>query len=402
MTDAHTPAVLRHGPLTADMVPLLKAGSSVLVAVAGYWPYQNRGPFVFSRLDSDLVMLTEKPGESFFHGRFTYIGERDADGWITAPEGGWTENPVPGMRVDVRERSGRTGVVQSDDLVWANRSGTRPQREIIAFRLSDQPVPPEGVTASGDGWKGPGEKPHDYFPDLVAMGDCLICGHTYEAHRKPVENSPIPALGGTEAAPLDDPWAELERLAKAATRHLAGHDLKSDDYGRMIWGQSKKDGPAHVMDIRGWGYLTGRGTGALGLSYDDAIAAQKAVQAYAVAAWNAVPKLIEAARQGPAGYEPKANEPKPSDPTPVRGLEPNCQLCGGKIEGWICQTCEADFEEVDGRLVLKSEADADVSALQGEVERLRAALTKIAALDARPHAPSAPFDFARQALGEQQ
>lgn len=31
-------------------------------------------------------------------------------------------------------------------------------------------------------WKGPGESPHNYSPDHEAMGDCRICGHTYEAH----------------------------------------------------------------------------------------------------------------------------------------------------------------------------------------------------------------------------
>lgn len=40
----------------------------------------------------------------------------------------------------------------------------------------------------------------------------------------------------------------------------------------------------------------------------------------------------------------------------ARGAGPHCQLCGGKVEGWTCQTCEASFEEVDGLLVLKSEA----------------------------------------------
>jgi hypothetical protein len=89
----------------------------------------------------------------------------------------------------------------------------------------------------------------------------------------------------------------LEELAKAATAHLAGHDLKASTHGRMIFGQSKKGGDAHVLDIRGWGYLTGGGGGALGLSEEQAIKAQKAVEAYAVAAWNAVPELIALARR---------------------------------------------------------------------------------------------------------
>lgn len=34
-------------------------------------------------------------------------------------------------------------------------------------------------------WNGPGEMPHEYSPDYMAMGDCHICGHTYEAHFEP-------------------------------------------------------------------------------------------------------------------------------------------------------------------------------------------------------------------------
>lgn len=36
-------------------------------------------------------------------------------------------------------------------------------------------------------WEGPGSEEHEYSPDYQAMGDCRVCGHTYEAH------SPAPA-----------------------------------------------------------------------------------------------------------------------------------------------------------------------------------------------------------------
>lgn len=45
-----------------------------------------------------------------------------------------------------------------------------------------------------------------------------------------------------------------------------------------------------------------------------------------------------------------------SAPEARDGEQPHCQLCGGTVEGWFCQTCEASFEEVDGLLVIKSEA----------------------------------------------
>lgn len=40
------------------------------------------------------------------------------------------------------------------------------------------------VSAKDKEWSGPGTQPHDYFPDIQAMGDCSVCGHTYQAHLK--------------------------------------------------------------------------------------------------------------------------------------------------------------------------------------------------------------------------
>lgn len=42
--------------------------------------------------------------------------------------------------------------------------------------------------------------------------------------------------------------------------------------------------------------------------------------------------------------------------TAGEAVAPHCQLCGGRVEGWFCQTCEAEFHEEGGLLVLKSEA----------------------------------------------
>lgn len=33
-------------------------------------------------------------------------------------------------------------------------------------------------------WEGPGETPHNYFPDMMAMGDCIVCGHVAQAHKE--------------------------------------------------------------------------------------------------------------------------------------------------------------------------------------------------------------------------
>jgi hypothetical protein len=56
---------------------------------------------------------------------------------------------------------------------------------------------------------------------------------------------------------------------------------------------SLKGGDAKVCDIRGWGYLTGKGHGALGLPEAEAIAIQEANARLIAAA----PELFEALRQ---------------------------------------------------------------------------------------------------------
>ena len=80
---------------------------------------------------------------------------------------------------------------------------------------------------------------------------------------------------------------ELERLLAEATKHfklpfvadLATMKIFDAEY-RM------------VADIRGWGYLTGKGDGALGLSEDEGIAAQRELITGIVAAVNALPELV--------------------------------------------------------------------------------------------------------------
>ena len=86
--------------------------------------------------------------------------------------------------------------------------------------------------------------------------------------------------------------AELMRLQSEAVKYLASPNLKAEPYGVQVWGECLKGGDSHVFDVRGWGELTGRGSHAQGLSEEDGIAAQRARQAYLVAAWNAVPALL--------------------------------------------------------------------------------------------------------------
>ena len=63
----------------------------------------------------------------------------------------------------------------------------------------------------------------------------------------------------------------IDELTLAVATSLA--PLRYDRAG-YIWGQSEKGGVTVIANIRGWGYLTGQGHGALGMNEATAIARQ--------------------------------------------------------------------------------------------------------------------------------
>ena len=100
-------------------------------------------------------------------------------------------------------------------------------------------------------WNGPGEKPHAYSPDYMAMGDCRICGHTREAYdTKPdarAENAPCPAEGfGVPCGPdchrlhqevpekKPDARAEVLKEAAAMIRHKYRMSAMGDEAAAAI------------------------------------------------------------------------------------------------------------------------------------------------------------------------
>jgi hypothetical protein len=69
--------------------------------------------------------------------------------------------------------------------------------------------------------------------------------------------------------------------------------FSTDDYGSKIYGTSDRDGGATiVLDIRGWGYLTGRGHGALGLGETEAMAEQVAFARHVAAVLNEAERAL--------------------------------------------------------------------------------------------------------------
>ncbi len=75
--------------------------------------------------------------------------------------------------------------------------------------------------------------------------------------------------------------SELRRLAEAA----GGETWTPSPSGRLVNATNAKiGGETPICEIRGWGYLTGKGHGSLGLSEAEAIAVQRTLAAYIAAA----------------------------------------------------------------------------------------------------------------------
>ena len=89
----------------------------------------------------------------------------------------------------------------------------------------------------------------------------------------------------------------LRKVAEAATK-----GPWTSDEGRGVWCDNAKiGGQTKIFDIRGWGYFTGQGHGALGLSEEAGIAQQVANGNY-ISAFNPAVALkllaeLEAARE---------------------------------------------------------------------------------------------------------
>jgi len=66
------------------------------------------------------------------------------------------------------------------------------------------------------------------------------------------------------------------------------------DNAGYIWADSLKGGRTHMIDVRGWGYLTGRGTGALDLDTKDAERIQDELGALLCAAPDLLAMLQQA------------------------------------------------------------------------------------------------------------
>jgi len=125
---------LKHGPVTADILPLLTRQS--MLSLAG-----EVEPYIGRSMNSPEYILTGDLGDELRCTNFIYIGERDEDGWIAVPEGGWTKNPAPRQMVIGRYADGWThGDFAPSEIVF-------PDPQILAFRLTpDAASPAHGIS----------------------------------------------------------------------------------------------------------------------------------------------------------------------------------------------------------------------------------------------------------------
>jgi len=135
---------LVHGPLIDQRLRSLTPKASILL-------HETLGLCEFVGSDGEstvIVSFKDRPQttEVWAPSRFEYIGEGDEDGWITAPVGGWFDNPAPGQIVDTRNRNGVEDFNdRSSDWDWPQDPDTC-MHDIVAFRISSLDVPKPGHT----------------------------------------------------------------------------------------------------------------------------------------------------------------------------------------------------------------------------------------------------------------
>lgn len=297
MTSENT---LKAGPLAGQDLSLLKAGTSVLVL-------DGCAVGVVASMDGRAVSVTLPFGyitSLLAVERLTHIGERDADGWIVAPEGGWAENPVPGCGGYVRFYDGGGGEIH-DHTRWP---------DVVAFRLvtpeaahgsrpaQEPSVPTVQAEGAGVGWR-----PIETAPDRPCMAVVAIITP---------ETADRAAMGRGRDERFELAWWDGREWLESGTAHAFAE--------RMYGGDGKGWMPTH------WQRIVAPNATSTAEEVDDRWAemerlaeearlseglkshrtAMRHFRAYANPA--AVLELIDAARAGSVGISRQGNETQPS------------------------------------------------------------------------------------------
>ena len=135
-------------PLSEADVSLLQPGDWLLCEFGEDRFGVTRSAFQFSHTTIGNVVHGVDGRTCVNIGRCVFLGRPDQDGWIFNPEG-WAENPVPGVTIEYRCRSGSTWALPvslpSEALRWGNSGWSG---DIIAYR------PHAPVSRPGDGVEG--------------------------------------------------------------------------------------------------------------------------------------------------------------------------------------------------------------------------------------------------------
>ncbi|ARC35497.1 hypothetical protein A6J80_03080 [Paracoccus yeei] len=113
-------------------------------------------------------------------------------------------------------------------------------RQILAAFASREAPPAAQEPVA---WQGPGEKPHEYSPDYMAMGDCRICGHDYEAHHpSPPACQQEAVTVAEEQSALAAAPAEIKRLKRELEiTHNSRNELAETWKDRAIKAEAERD-----------------------------------------------------------------------------------------------------------------------------------------------------------------
>jgi len=166
-------------------------------------------------------------------------------------------------------------------------------------------------------YAGPGETPHDYHPDVMAMGDCSVCGHTYAAHFPPA-SLPQPeelverlvayagpvrmdnGCGGDLAAEAADAITSLSQRLAVAEASLADVEAERDEWKASAMTASaqlaKSFGVEHLGWLETWKARAEAAEAALAHAREAAIeecakVADEHAAEWKAQAWDAVPPL---------------------------------------------------------------------------------------------------------------
>lgn len=250
--------------LTGESIKLLKAGDVL-------WSKAHEQPVT--------VMYADAGGVTYHHDQYapegiflsdlmvsdwlTFIGRPDADGWIHAPEGGWTENPVPGCRVEVKMREWGTTRGPSDSIDWSY--DVPMNGDIIAFRLAApsverKPLTPidylvEALSPPKPDVAGARERER-LLLDLTTARDSCQDGFARVSRSLIVRSSDEIQRQGEEIERLRDKVEGLDsdlRSAVEVAYQRGAHEWASLNYPQwVVWFQrnaaarARQGGPGHV------------------------------------------------------------------------------------------------------------------------------------------------------------